>query len=168
MLYTNSPAMHSAIIRDFSAKVSSAPLNAFVAIKRRYQNVMNDKLRQAQYEMLLGLNREQYFPSTMALGSRRCLSQPDYTWIARKLSPLFACDPRLLLRECEWLCWMNEVGKDFCEVVLFLSEPALVTEVAITVLHGACSDTYPKFFDLSVGHYLDTCQPVWQNRVIPR
>lgn len=168
MLYTNSPAMHSAIIRDFSAKVASAPLNAFVAIKRRYQNVMNDKLRQAQYEMLLGLNREQYFPSTMALGSRRCLSQPSTTWIARKLSPLAPCDSQLLLRECEWLCWANELGQDFCEIVLFLPEPALVTDVAITVLRGACADAYPKFFDLSLGHYLDTCQPVWQNRPIPR
>jgi hypothetical protein len=80
MLYTNSSAMHSGLMREFSDNVSSAPINAIVvssiqyifpahdtwiyslfsylkAIKRRFQNVVNDPSRQAQYEMILGIQK---------------------------------------------------------------------------------------------------------------
>lgn len=62
VLYTNSPAMHSALMRDFSPTISSAPINAVIAIQRRYQNLYLDGARQAQYEMLLGLNISTHFP----------------------------------------------------------------------------------------------------------
>jgi hypothetical protein len=57
ILYTNSPAMHSALMRQFSPNVPSAPINAFVAVQRRFQNVVHDGERQTQYEMLLGLHK---------------------------------------------------------------------------------------------------------------
>src|SRR3990167_4688228 len=87
MLYTNSPAAHSGLMREFSDNVSRAPSNALVvcgfqidrfqfyylkrsltlthildieqALKRRFQNVLNDPQRQIQYEMLLGI--QEYF-----------------------------------------------------------------------------------------------------------
>ena len=42
ILYTNSPAMHSALMRQFSPNVASAPINAFVAVQRGFQNVVHD------------------------------------------------------------------------------------------------------------------------------
>ncbi len=52
ILYTNSPAMHSALMRDYNPNISGAPINAVIAIQRRYQNIYLDPARQAQYEMV--------------------------------------------------------------------------------------------------------------------
>lgn len=54
VLYTNSPAMHSSLMREYSPNVAAPRANAIIAIQRRYQNVVKDSTRQMQYNMILG------------------------------------------------------------------------------------------------------------------
>eukprot|EP00882_Tetradesmus_deserticola_P024707 GHRQ01027017.1.p1 GENE.GHRQ01027017.1~~GHRQ01027017.1.p1 ORF type:complete len:268 (+),score=148.12 GHRQ01027017.1:721-1524(+) len=69
-LYTGSPAMHSEKITMFEPESSrlkkagaGAYSNSFIAIRRRYNNVLMDEERKMQAEMFLGLKTRLYFPT---------------------------------------------------------------------------------------------------------
>ncbi|KAF6264364.1 hypothetical protein COO60DRAFT_1698391 [Scenedesmus sp. NREL 46B-D3] len=69
-LYTGSPAMHSEKITMFEPESSrlkkagaGAYSNSFIAIRRRYNNVLMDEERKMQAEMFLGLKARLYFPT---------------------------------------------------------------------------------------------------------
>uniref|UniRef100_A0A383VGT2 WW domain-containing protein n=1 Tax=Tetradesmus obliquus TaxID=3088 RepID=A0A383VGT2_TETOB len=69
-LYTGSPAMHSEKITLFEPESSrlkkagaGAYSNSFIAIRRRYNNVLMDEERKMQAEMFLGMKARLYFPT---------------------------------------------------------------------------------------------------------
>lgn len=69
-LYTGSPAMHSEKITLFepeSSRLKKAGAggysNSFIAIRRRYNNVMMDEEKKQQAEIFLGWKGRQYFPT---------------------------------------------------------------------------------------------------------
>eukprot|EP00879_Flechtneria_rotunda_P023570 GHRR01024935.1.p1 GENE.GHRR01024935.1~~GHRR01024935.1.p1 ORF type:complete len:159 (+),score=60.45 GHRR01024935.1:310-786(+) len=69
-LYTGSPAMHSEKITMFepeSSRLKKAGAgtygNSFIAIRRRYNNVLMDEERKMQAEMFLGIKQRFYFPT---------------------------------------------------------------------------------------------------------
>src|SRR5688500_13604726 len=94
--------MHSALMRDYSPNISSAPLNAIIvllhlvltqgnelqAIQRRYQNLYLDQARQSQYEMLLGLDKDNYFPS-MVGSTVECVSKYP-SWCIKSLPSILS------------------------------------------------------------------------------
>lgn len=74
--YTGSQAMHSDKIMIFEPESShlkknsvGGASNSFIAITRRYNNVVKDSDRQAQIELFLGINLEKYFlpPSSVEM-----------------------------------------------------------------------------------------------------
>ena len=73
--YTGSQAMHSDKIMIFEPQSSqlkkntvSGASNSFIAITRRYNNIIKDNDRQAQIELFLGINLEKYFLSSTSAG----------------------------------------------------------------------------------------------------
>jgi len=72
--YTGSQAMHSDKIMIFEPESSQlkkntigGASNSFIAITRRYNNILKDSDRQAQIELFLGINLEKHFlPSSLA------------------------------------------------------------------------------------------------------
>eukprot|EP00878_Enallax_costatus_P041947 GHUV01048882.1.p1 GENE.GHUV01048882.1~~GHUV01048882.1.p1 ORF type:complete len:230 (+),score=47.22 GHUV01048882.1:824-1513(+) len=82
-LYTGSPAMHSEKITMFEPETSrlkkagaGAYSNSFIAIRRRYNNVLMDEERKMQAEIFLGIKNKIYFP-TLHVQYRDADSVPD-------------------------------------------------------------------------------------------
>eukprot|EP01114_Cavostelium_apophysatum_P021693 TRINITY_DN7639_c0_g1_i1.p1 TRINITY_DN7639_c0_g1~~TRINITY_DN7639_c0_g1_i1.p1 ORF type:complete len:1285 (+),score=251.78 TRINITY_DN7639_c0_g1_i1:18-3872(+) len=173
-LYTNSPAMHSALMRDYSPSISSAPLNAVIAIQRRYQNLYMDGARQSQYEMLLGLNKEKYFPGVITNAATNTISRPECvsrypSWCLKSIPSLLSKQSTTdLLNDADNFVWVCPNEYDITEMYIYLSEPCYVTELALTIAHGISDETSPQFIDLFMGSYLDKMNVVFQNLAIPR
>lgn len=160
--------MHSALMRDYSPNISSAPLNAIIAIQRRYQNLYLDQARQSQYEMLLGMNLDKHLPSLLG-NSVECLSR--YPSFSLKNVPCVLSNvktPELLLQDADNFCWICPSGYDIVELYIYLHQPAYVTELSLTICHGSSDETSPRIIDMFMGSYLDKMNVVFQGLTIPR
>jgi len=75
--YTGSQAMHSDKIMIFEPETSQlkknsvgGASNSFIAITRRYNNILKDSDRQAQIELFLGINLEKHFLPSHSVGKQ--------------------------------------------------------------------------------------------------
>ncbi|KAJ5067526.1 phosphoinositide phosphatase sac9-related [Anaeramoeba ignava] len=171
ILYTNSPAMHTAMIREYSPSLSSAPNNTIIVLKRRYQNVQHDRFRQVLYELFLGKNREKYFPSTRANPIERVSGYP--TWCLKniefeKILPRIESEnlPERLLSDTSvsWICPKEKLKS---ELFLFLKQPCYLTEICFTIRGGVNDSNSPVFADIFVGNYLDKMRIIAHRMPIP-
>jgi SacI homology domain len=175
LLYTNSPAIHTTIMREFSSRVSSGPIDTFVALQRRYQNLFNDRSRQAQYEMFLGIDWPRHFPSSLAAaGDANSQLELLSKWPATLLRDIdglgaSARASELLLHSIDrpqaasvcWLCPTSHMQT----VDVLLTLPARVTGI---VLYVGAEQAAPLAFDLYMGEHLDALHPIFQRVQLPR
>eukprot|EP00164_Ancoracysta_twista_P003230 GFYU01004316.1.p1 GENE.GFYU01004316.1~~GFYU01004316.1.p1 ORF type:complete len:1457 (+),score=347.58 GFYU01004316.1:158-4528(+) len=168
MLYTNSPAMHTKLIRAYSKRLGEAPHNTKIVLQRRYQNVTNDLIRQTAYEMVLGLYRDKYFPSTITQLRNDWVS--GYSSFVLKPVPSvfkgFSPD-RLLVDAPEDYAWVCETDHESLDIYIFLREPCLVTELVFTVRHGVSEKTAPFKYSLFTGIYLDDMKTIVKESILP-
>lgn len=173
VLYTNSPAMHSSLMREYSPNVAAPRSNAFIAIQRRYQNVVKDSTRQLQYNMILGRKLAACFPSLEASPSRfECVS--SYPAFSLKTVPCLFSD----LEPEKWLLadkltnepfsWIAPSGCDVLELYIVLRRSCDLKEFALTVTGGAGDAAYPVYVDLFIGPYLNRLSIVMQDLPLPR
>eukprot|EP00727_Mastigamoeba_balamuthi_P007855 m51a1_g3690 putative probable phosphoinositide phosphatase sac9-like (1382) ;mRNA; r:344780-350053 len=172
ILYTNSCAAHSGPLRDYSPNTSSAPINAIIAIQRRYQNILHDHFRQAQYEMFTGVNRLKHLPTVEACDVDLVSDAPS--WVVQAPA---AADPAqqrsadaLLLHAPDSgpsaPFWPTPAGCERTELAVFLRCPCDVCEVGLVV--AGDPGAQPTYLDVQVGPYLNALRVALQNVRLPQ
>jgi len=161
-LYTQTVAMHSSAIRAFAPRLPPATKNVQITVERRMHNMIFDHSsggRNDQYNMLVGkdISKGTYFPSL--------LRQPLVTASRLPRSFCFNAAPCFFDRWPSWHllapgaatpCWVCPGHLDIVQVYIFLAEPVLVTEIAITIRHGVSDATSPHRVEIYAGPYLDS------------
>eukprot|EP01012_Entosiphon_sulcatum_P053382 TRINITY_DN7345_c0_g1_i1.p1 TRINITY_DN7345_c0_g1~~TRINITY_DN7345_c0_g1_i1.p1 ORF type:complete len:1470 (+),score=203.16 TRINITY_DN7345_c0_g1_i1:66-4475(+) len=176
-LYTNSEAMLSQTMRAFCSQLPGATRNAVIAIKRRYQNVVEDKKRTAQYEMLIGRG-SLYFPSCFTptesparvSGDSRTRCLTAYPACVTKHPPSsfnYQVPPERILLDSSPLAWFVPKDVEYAETSIALPQHCQPTEICVTIRHGVVDHTSPVSMDVFVGDYEDTCFVAWQNLRLP-
>lgn len=79
MMYTNSAALHSNVLRTI-AGMKQAKSNAVISAQRRFENVFEDRKKFRHLEVLLGRNIELHFPSLSAVYLLRPLPYASWGW----------------------------------------------------------------------------------------
>ena len=170
LLYTNSAAMHSALMRDYSPNISNAPINALIAIQRRYQNLYLDAARQAQYEIFLGLYLDKYFENSLSLSTSTATCLTHYPcWSLKHIPSILPNVPtEILLYDMDNYCWISPEEYGIVELYILLSEPCTVNELSITLSSGSNEESTPFQIDLFIGPYLDKMNVIFQKLTLPR
>ncbi|KAJ7567420.1 hypothetical protein O6H91_02G146100 [Diphasiastrum complanatum] len=174
MLYTGSKAMHSHIIQIFSedaAKVkrSSAAQNMAITLQRRYLNVLVDGTRQKQFEMFLGLHRNQHLP-TVCENPFQVLTRP-HAFLLKPVPSMFSSlyAPNALISiKSKDVVWVCPSGAQVVELFIWLCEPCHPCQLLLTIAHGAEDMTSPTSFDVRTGRHLDDLKLVLEGASIPR
>lgn len=173
-LYTGSKAMHSQILSIFNEEAGkfkqfSAAQNMKITLQRRYKNAVVDSSRQKQLEIFLGLKLFKHLPSVV-LQPLHVPSRPFGCF----LKPVASMIPRsdggagLLSFKTKDLIWVCPQGADVVELFIYLSEPCHVSQLLLTVSHGADDSTFPSTVDVRIGRYLDGLKLVLEGASIPQ
>jgi len=173
VLYTNSPAMHSSLMREYSPNVSAPRSNMIIAIQRRYQNVVKDSTRQMQYNMLLGKKLSANFPTLVpSRNSFECVSSFPAFSLKQVPCVFSGLGPeKWILADKltnEPLSWIGPAGCDFLEIYIVLRRSCHLKEFALTVAGGPGDAIYPCNLDIFVGPNLNQLSIVMQDLSIPR
>ncbi|KAN0031990.1 hypothetical protein ACTFIV_005863 [Dictyostelium citrinum] len=146
--------------------------------QRKYQLTHSDENRSYQYLLMLGNCfgfSSRFFPFNSSIGK----DLSPY-WISSAPSscvmslPTLLCNngsnlnPSILIRDIDDFCWISPMDTNQVEMVIYLGQPCVVTEICITVAHGINSDSYPKTMDVLVGNYYDQVNFVLQDVELPR
>lgn len=175
-LYTGSKAMHSQILNIFSddgggGKFStfSAAQNVKITLQRRYQNVLVDSSRQKQLEMFLGIRLFKHLPS-VPVHPLKVLSRPSGCFLKPVPSVLQIADAgsNLLSFKRKDIVWVFPPAADVVELFIYLSEPGHVSQLLLTVSHGAEDSSYPSTVDVRTGNNLDGLKLVLEGACIPQ
>ncbi|CAI9108519.1 OLC1v1008119C1 [Oldenlandia corymbosa var. corymbosa] len=172
-LYTGSKAMHSQILSIFNEeggkfKQFSAAQNMKITLQRRYKNAVIDSSRQKQFEIFLGLRLFKHLPSLMMqplhVPTRPfgCLLKPVASVIPR--SDGGAGLLSFKTKDTIWICPQADV----VELFIYLSEPCHVSQLLLTVSHGADDSTFPSTVDVRTGRFLDGLKLVVEAASIPQ
>eukprot|EP00761_Pharyngomonas_kirbyi_P010055 gb/GECH01010073.1/.p1 GENE.gb/GECH01010073.1/~~gb/GECH01010073.1/.p1 ORF type:complete len:1568 (+),score=218.06 gb/GECH01010073.1/:1-4704(+) len=177
-LFTNSPAMHTDVMREFAPHMPAAPMNAKIIVQRRFTNVFEDKHRQCQYEMFVGINSSTYFPHSypndgVQRPQIRCVSHVPPTFLFKsvpnQMKEMLLRDEHCLLRSVPGrYCWICPQDHDFVQLNVFLPYFCRVTEFSIVVRHGEQDTTSPSKLDAFVGTHLDDAIMGFQSLQLPR
>ncbi|PRP77728.1 SAC9 protein-like protein [Planoprotostelium fungivorum] len=163
-------AMHSQLMREYAPRISAAPVDTLVVLQRRYQNLYLDQSRQTQYEMMLGLNIDRYFPSLYSdrFDPVECVSRFP-SWSIKPLPSVVSnLSAETILRHYKDFSWVCPSGYDTVELYIYLIEPCYLTEMSLMISHGASDDSDPATIDVFTGSYLDRLNVVVQNLILPR
>ncbi|KNC50170.1 SAC domain-containing protein 9 [Thecamonas trahens ATCC 50062] len=172
-LYTNSPAAHSSMIRNYSPNVNAAPNNTLISIQRRFQNVVHDSQRHTLFTMWLGLDKARHFPSLVA----RAGQLPRAVWMSGPpasflVKPLFSlttgigaasADDLLQHSDAVWECIE---GSEVAELYIFLRRPCYVSELSVTLVQTA-GTVAPVLVDVWAGEHVDSCRILYQALALP-
>jgi hypothetical protein len=171
MLFTNTVAMHTDSLREI-AEMPSAQNNTKIVLERRIQNVLKDKDRNAKFEMFVGMNWENYFPSQNQDKTRKFRFVTNYPafvfYSLQSLIDYHSSEENCLLDSNTKLSWVMPRDFDFVEMNIFLPFYCRVTELALTVRHGIDEKSFPSRMDVYVGTHIDDCTIGFQNLIIPR
>ncbi|KAL2622415.1 hypothetical protein R1flu_002620 [Riccia fluitans] len=171
-LYTGSKAMHSHIINIFSEEVGkgkrSAVTNMGITLQRRFLNVLMDSSRQRQLEMYVGYRFYKYFP-TLSGRPLQVLTRPQACLLNQVQNRFTRSNPPTLLltgnfKDAAWVCPPG----NFVQLLIYLAEPCHVSQILLTVSHGADDTTSPGSLDISVGRTLKDLQLVLEGIKIPK
>lgn len=174
-MYTGSKAMHSQILNIFSddggGKFSkfSAAQNVKITLQRRYQNVIVDSSRQKQLEMFLGIRLFKHLPS-VPVHPLKVLSRPSGCFLKPIPSVLQTADggSNLLSFKRKDIVWVCPPAADVVELFIYLGEPCHVSQLLLTVSHGAEDSSYPSTVDVRTGCNLDGLKLVLEGASIPQ
>ncbi|CAA0820432.1 Probable phosphoinositide phosphatase SAC9 [Striga hermonthica] len=173
-LYTGSKAMHSQILSIFTEEAGkfkqfSAAQNMKITLQRRYKNAVVDSSRQKQLEIFLGLRLFKHFPSTV-IHPLLVPSRP-FGCFLKPVPSMFASSDggaSLLSFKRKDLIWVSSQAADVVELFIYLGEPCHVSQLLLTVAHGADDTTFPSTVDVRTGRYLDGLKLVLEGASIPR
>ncbi|XP_027117809.1 probable phosphoinositide phosphatase SAC9 isoform X1 [Coffea arabica] len=173
-LYTGSKAMHSQILSIFNEdagkfKQFSAAQNMKITLQRRYKNAVVDSSRQKQLEIFLGLRLFKHLPSVV-LRPLHVPSRPSGCFLKPVASMIPSSDggAGLLTFKTKDLIWVCPLGADVVELFIYLGEPCHVSQLLLTVSHGADDSTFPSTVDVRTGRYLDGLKLVVEGASIPQ
>ncbi|CAM0881231.1 unnamed protein product [Alopecurus aequalis] len=173
-LYTGSKAMHSEILNIFKEETGkfgkfSAAQNVKITLQRRFHNYMNDSSRQKQFEMFLGLRLYKHLPS-IPIFPLKVLSRPSGCMLkpVPSVTPMADGGSSLLSFKKKDLIWVCQQGADYVELFIYLGEPCQVSQLLLTVSHGAEDSSYPATVDVRVGSSLDALKLVVEGACIPQ
>ncbi|KAL3652806.1 putative phosphoinositide phosphatase sac9 [Castilleja foliolosa] len=174
-LYTGSKAMHSQILSIFNEesggkfKQFSAAQNMKITLQRRYKNAIVDSSRQKQLEIFLGLRLFKHFPSAM-IHPLLVPSRPFGCFLKPVPSIFTSSDDgaSLLSFERKDLIWVSAQADDVVELFIYLGEPCHVSQLLLTVAHGADDTTFPSTVDVRTGRYLDGLKLVLEGASVPQ
>jgi hypothetical protein len=165
LLYTNSCAMHSAMIRDYAhPPLQTPPINALIAIQRRVQNLYLDTGRQTGYDMLLGTNQ---FQQQQSPAPPLAILTAFPAFVPKPIPALIEMSPNGLLSRSESICWIVPGGVDLVELWICLWSFSRVKEICLTIGHGVNDETTPVGMDMYVGQYLDSQSVILQGLRLP-
>jgi len=183
-LYTQTAAMHSSAIRAFAPRLPAATKNLQITVERRMHNMVFDHStggRHDQYNMLVGkgLSKGQYFPSLLAQPLKSVSRLPRCSifsavpcffqnWSTVHLlspgacTPAWVCPGELDIVQVIGIIPFIACASDMtflhhlsCQVYMYLAEPAMVTEVAITIRTGMSDLVSPAKMEVYSGPALD-------------
>ncbi|PIN26025.1 hypothetical protein CDL12_01222 [Handroanthus impetiginosus] len=173
-LYTGSKAMHSQILSIFNEEAGkfkqfSAAQNMKITLQRRYKNAIVDSSRQKQLEIFLGLRLFKHFPSAM-IQPLHVPSRPFGCFLKPVPSMFTSSDggASLLSFKRKDLIWVSAQAADVVELFIYLGEPCHVSQLLLTVAHGADDTTFPSTVDVRTGCYLDGLKLVLEGASIPQ
>ncbi|KAL3691590.1 hypothetical protein R1sor_005241 [Riccia sorocarpa] len=171
-LYTGSKAMHSHVINIFSEEVGkgkrSAVTNMGITLQRRFLNVVMDSSRQRQLEMFVGYRFYKYFPTLpgrplqVYTRPQACLLNPVPNQFTRSNPPSLLLTSNL--KDAAWVCPPGT----FVQLMIYLAEPCHVSQVLLTVAHGADDSTSPGSMEISTGRTLKDLHLVLERIKIPK
>eukprot|EP01080_Neovahlkampfia_damariscottae_P005190 gene5190-8796_t len=175
LLFTNTVAMHTEHLREFAEHLPKAQSNTKIIVERRIQNTIFDKSRNAQYEMFLGMNFDQYFDQNNLFSSidfekrlRYCSPYPSFILkdIPTEINSL--SQEFILLNSSSKYFWICPRDFDFVEVFIYLPFYCKVTEFSLTLRHGLNELTSPRKVDIFFGKYLNENTVGFQELQLPR
>ena len=174
LLFTNTVAMHTEHLREFAEHLPKAQSNTKIIVERRIQNTIYDKSRNAQYEMFLGMNFDQYFQnnllSTNEIEKRFRYCSPYPSFILKEIPTEINSISQefTLLNSSSKYFWICPRDFDFVEVFIYLPFYCKVTEFSLTLRHGLNELTSPRKVDIFFGKYLNENQVGFQELQLPR
>ncbi|KAL9177395.1 hypothetical protein ABFS82_01G055700 [Erythranthe guttata] len=174
-LYTGSKAMHSQILSIFNEEAGgkfkqfSAAQNMKITLQRRYKNAVVDSSRQKQLQIFLGLRLFKHFPSAM-IHPLHVPSRPFGCFLKPVPSMFTSSDggASLLSFKRKDLIWVSAHAADVVELFIYLGEPCHVSQLLLTVAHGADDTTFPSTVDVRTGRYLDGLKLVLEGASVPQ
>uniref|UniRef100_K3YQ03 Phosphoinositide phosphatase SAC9 n=1 Tax=Setaria italica TaxID=4555 RepID=K3YQ03_SETIT len=173
-LYTGSKAMHSEILNIFKEETGkfskfSAVQNVKITVQRRFHNYVNDRSRQKQLEMFLGLRLYKHLLS-IPIFPLKVLSRPSGCMLkpVPSITPVADGGSSLLSFKKKDLIWVCQQGADYVELFIYLGEPCQVCQLLLTVSHGAEDSSYPASVDVRVGSSIDALKLVVEGACIPQ
>ncbi|KAJ6247804.1 phosphoinositide phosphatase sac9-related [Anaeramoeba flamelloides] len=190
LLYTNSPALYTTLIREYNEelKKNTPNSNTKITLQRRYQNVKKDKFRQIQYEMFLGLklreNLNLYsnnFKKKTLLSAWPCyclksipnqliLPNNDNSQLKKKKKMQAIKQDEQnerIIRQGE-VCLITSPSYSDVEVWLYLNKPSFVTDIGITIREKINKAATPMFVDIFIGKEIDSLKIIYRRIQIPR
>ena len=129
---------------------------------RRYQNIIHDQVKQTQYEMFSGMNRQRYFPSTLA-PKLEIVSDFPAVILNKPPSkiPLTSTVNRSMLIQEMYKYWVIPENRDSGSLTIMLRRPAELREILITYAPTVDPRSDPHTLDLRIGYYLDDMKLVY-------
>eukprot|EP01132_Coremiostelium_polycephalum_P005946 gene5946-7405_t len=174
ILYQNTPSQQAPIMRDYSTGVTASVTGQLLSAQRKYQgNNNNDEIRNHHYLQFLGSSGPKFFPFNSSVGKEILpywISSPP-TACVMALPSLLANSPlnsSILIQDIDDFCWILPEGAKTCEVVIYLGQPSIVTELCLTISHGTNNDSYPQTMNISLGNYFNETNLILQDINIPR
>ncbi|KAJ5076309.1 phosphoinositide phosphatase sac9-related [Anaeramoeba ignava] len=170
--YTNSPAMHTALIREYSPNLSNAPNNTMIVLKRRYENVQHDHVRQLTFQLFLGLDFENFFPSFLKNNYEHVSSLPSWCpskmpyYLIKSKDYFEKYSPEKLLNDSS-IIWLSPKTQPFTELFIFLHKPCYLTELSLTIKNSIENAYPPAFIDVFIGNYMDNVRIIFHHLPIP-
>lgn len=160
-LYTGSKAMHSQILSIFNEEAGkfskfSAAQNMKITLQRRYKNAVVDSSRQKQLEIFLGQRLFKHLPS-IPIHPLHVPSRPFGSLLkdVASLVPNPDDGVGLLSFKRKELIWVCPQEADVMEIYIYLGEPCHVSQLLLTISHGADDSTSPSTVDVRTGSSLD-------------
>lgn len=172
-LYTGSKAMHSHVIQIFNDDATKfkqfpAAQNMKITLQRRYQNVVVDSSRQKQLEMFLGMRLCKYLPSVSDKPLQVLSRHPaGFLKPVPNMFPSLSSGSDLLSFKSKDLIWVSPAA-DIMELFIYLAEPCHVSQLLLTISHGADDSSTPTSVDVRTGCSLDGLQLVVEGAAIPQ
>lgn len=173
-LYTGSKAMHSQILSIFNEEAGkfskfSAAQNMKITLQRRYKNAVVDSSRQKQLEIFLGQRLFKHLPS-IPIHPLHVPSRPFGSLLkdVASLVPNPDDGVGLLSFKRKELIWVCPQEADVMEIYIYLGEPCHVSQLLLTISHGADDSTSPSTVDVRTGSSLDGLKLVAEGASIPQ
>eukprot|EP01059_Diplonema_ambulator_P026510 TRINITY_DN437_c0_g5_i1.p1 TRINITY_DN437_c0_g5~~TRINITY_DN437_c0_g5_i1.p1 ORF type:complete len:1498 (+),score=346.54 TRINITY_DN437_c0_g5_i1:1826-6319(+) len=166
LLYTNTPATHTDVIREMSPKLGKAQSNAVLSVMRRYQNTVNDNLRHKGFFAFLGHLKRPKSPPTLLSRYPACV----ITYVPHLKQQ--EADPSVLLYSPPTgeNPWMTQIQDDLLYTILLPDVTTDISEIAMCFRYDCAGDdeTFPTRLEVSCGATLEELKVCLSSTTVPR